>query len=471
VAVRTVVKRFGSRPATALPFPTWQGRTGQAPTRNGPSILSETPSTPGALLRHRRAWLLAAAVPLFGVAAAFGVAPETLVGTVPTRTVIEPLSLVPIEPQPDGEQFVREERVQRGDTVQSLLARLDVREPAALAFMRADRTLRPFHEQLIPGRAVRASTGVDGALHWLEYLTGGDKLLRVERGNDGRMAATEQPLEIERRIEMKSGVILSSLFAATDAANLPDAVATQLAEMFSSDIDFYRDIRRGDTFTVVYEAFYHRGERLRVGRVLAAEFLNGKRVFQGVWFEGDGHHGGYYTPGGLSLRRAFLRSPLEFSRVTSGFSNARMHPVLQQIRAHRGIDYAAPVGTPIKAVAHGTVDFAGRQGGYGNVVILAHRDNVTTVYGHMNSFAAKVRRGARIAQGEVIGYVGMTGLATGPHLHYEFRVAGVHIDPLKATMPEALPITAALRPAFELTTAAYSEQLRILRGSNLARLD
>ena len=270
---------------------------------------------------------------------------------------------------------------------------------------------------------------------------------------------------------MKSGEIRSSLFAATDAANLPDAIATQMAEMFSSDIDFHRDLRRGDTFTVVYESFYHQGERVRVGRVIAAEFLNGRRVFQGVWFEAEPGQGSYYTPGGLSLRRAFLRSPLEFSRISSGFSNARYHPILQEMRAHRGIDYAAPIGTPIKAVASGTVDFVGRQGGYGNLVILAHANSVTTVYGHLNNFASTMRKGARVNQGDIIGTVGMTGLATGPHLHFEFRIAGVHMDPLKVAMPQALPITNALRPAFEQATAQYSEQLRVLRGSNLARLE
>jgi murein DD-endopeptidase MepM/ murein hydrolase activator NlpD len=407
---------------------------------------------------------------LFGVAAAFGIAPDTETRPLELRTVIESIRIPSAEPVYDGSHFVREERVTRGDTVSAVLARLDIRDASAIDFIRNDRAMRPLH-QLAPGRAVRAKTDTSGDLHWLEYATGQGTVLRLERGEGDRFSASEHPLELERRIEMKSGEIRSSLFAATDAANLPDAIATQMAEMFSSDIDFHRDLRRGDTFTVVYESFYHQGERVRVGRVVAAEFLNGRRVFQGVWFETEPGQGGYYTPGGLSLRRTFLRSPLEFSRISSGFSNARYHPILQEMRAHRGIDYAAPIGTPIKAVANGTVDFVGRQGGYGNLVILAHANNVTTVYGHLNSFAASVRKGARVNQGDVIGTVGMTGLATGPHLHFEFRIAGVHMDPLKVAMPEALPITNALRPAFEQTTAQYSEQLRVLRGSNLARLE
>ena len=431
-----------------------------------PQILAEKVFKSG----RRRGWALLAAIPLFGVAAAFGIAPDTETRPLELRSVIESIQLPAPQAIDDGQHFVREERVVRGDTVSAMLERLDIRDQDAIAFIRNDRAMRPLH-QLAPGRAVRARTDADGDLHWLEYATGQGTVLRLERGDGERFSASERPLELERRIEMKSGEIRSSLFAATDAANLPDAIATQMAEMFSSDIDFHRDLRRGDTFTVVYESFHHQGERVRVGRVIAAEFLNGRRVLQGVWFETEPGQGGYYTPGGLSLRRAFLRSPLEFSRISSGFSNARYHPILQEMRAHRGIDYAAPIGTPIKAVANGTVDFVGRQGGYGNLVILAHANGVTTVYGHMNSFASSIRKGARVNQGDVIGTVGMTGLATGPHLHFEFRISGVHMDPLKVAMPEALPITNALRPAFEQTTAQYSEQLRILRGSNLARLE
>lgn len=419
---------------------------------------------------RRRGWALIAAIPLFGVAAAFGIAPDTETRPLELRAVIESIQLPTPQAIDDGQYFVREERVVRGDTVSAMLDRLDIREPAAIDFIRNDRAMRPLH-QLAPGRAVRARTDAEGDLHWLEYATGQGTVLRLERGEGDRFSASERPQELERRIEMKSGEIRSSLFAATDAANLPDAIATQMAEMFSSDIDFHRDLRRGDTFTVVYESFYHHGERVRVGRVIAAEFLNGRRVFQGVWFEAEPGQGSYYTPGGLSLRRAFLRSPLEFSRISSGFSNARYHPILQEMRAHRGIDYAAPIGTPIKAVASGTVDFVGRQGGYGNLVILSHANSVTTVYGHLNNFASTMRKGARVNQGDIIGTVGMTGLATGPHLHFEFRIAGAHMDPLKVAMPQALPITNALRPAFEQATAQYSEQLRVLRGSNLARLE
>lgn len=418
-----------------------------------------------------RLWLAAAAVPLFGVAAAFGLDPGTEPSPVDTRTVVEAIALPPLQPKDDGDRFIREERIQRGDTVAGLLARLDVREEAAIEFLRLAPEARPL-QPLAPGRAVRAQTGIDGTLHWLEYVTARGRLLRVERGDDGTgFSAAEQTLEPERRLEMRSGEIRSSLFAATDAAGLPDAVAVQIAEIFASDIDFHRDLRRGDTFTVIYESFHHQGERVRTGRVVAAEFVNGRRTLQGVWFEHQPGEGAYYTPDGRSLRRAFLRSPMEFSRVTSGFTNARFHPVLQQWRAHRGIDYGAPVGTPVRAVANGTVEFAGRQGGYGNVVILAHPNNITTLYAHLHGFTAKVRKGARVNQGEVIGQVGMTGLTSGPHLHYEFRIAGNHVDPLRVALPEAPPITPALRAAFDAATAGPVARLQLLRGSNLARLE
>lgn len=440
--------------------------SGYAPSR---PILAENISGSIPASRRSRLWVLLAAIPLFGGVAAFGIAPNTDTSQLELRAVIESIELPTPVAIDDGNRFVREERVERGDTVPAILSRLDIRDAAASQFIRSDSSMRPLH-RLAPGRAVRAQTGLDGELHWLEYATGVDTVLRLERDGE-RFVGGEQPAELDRRVEMKSGEIRSSLFAATDAADMPDAVAIQIAEMFSSDIDFHRDLRRGDTFTVVYEAYYRGGERVRTGRVLAAEFLNGRRVLQGVWFEAEEGQGGYYTPGGLSLRRAFLRSPLQFTRVSSGFSNARKHPVLGYTRAHRGVDYAAPTGTPIRAVAHGTVQLAGRQGGYGNMVVLSHRDNITTKYAHMHGFAPSIRRGTKVNQGDVIGYVGSTGLSTGPHLHFEFHVGNTAMNPLAVTMPEATPITNALRPAFQRTTALYSEKLRLLRGTDLAALD
>ncbi|HET9404210.1 MAG TPA: M23 family metallopeptidase, partial [Burkholderiales bacterium] len=219
------------------------------------------------------------------------------------------------------------------------------------------------------------------------------------------------------------------------------------------------------------EMFYDQGEPVRAGRMLAAEFVNQGRTYQAVYFQYAEGQGGYYTPEGKNIRKAFLRSPLEFSRISSGFSN-RFHPILKQWRAHKGIDYAAPTGTRVKATGDGIVEFAGRhEGGYGNLVVLRHQSKYTTWYGHLSGFAKGIRKGARVAQGDAIGYVGATGLATGPHLHYEFRINDVHQNPLRVVLPSAPPINPAQKPAFDAAAAPLSQQLELLRNTRFARLD
>jgi len=419
-------------------------------------------------IRHRVVAALIA-VPCFGVVAAFGIAPETIVETVPVKTVVVELTLPPLTPATDGiPAFTREERIQRGDTVASLLARLEVDDPAASKFLRVNKQAKALH-RLIPGRTVSVSTRADGKLVSLRYLNGGN-LLAIDR-NDNAFAVQEEPAQLEQRVLMKSAEIRNSLFGATDAAGVPDAVAIQIADIFSTDIDFHRDLRKGDRFSVVYEVWYHRGEAVKTGRVLATEFINQGKSFQAVYFNYAEKQGGYYTPDGKNLRKQFLRSPLEFSRITSGFTNARFHPILQRWRAHKGIDYGAPTGTRVKATADGVVESASRHSGYGNVVVLRHHSKYTTLYGHLSRFAKGVRKGKRVAQGEVIAYVGATGLATGPHLHYEFRINGAHQNPLRVAMPEAPPITAEQKPKFEQYTKLYAQRLDLLRGTNLASLD
>ena len=270
---------------------------------------------------------------------------------------------------------------------------------------------------------------------------------------------------------MKSGVIRSSLFGATDAAGVPDAIATQLAEVFSSDIDFHLDIRKGDRFSVVYETLYNNGDPVKTGRVLAAEFVNQGKAYRAVYFKDREGREGYYTPQGKNLRKAFLRSPLEFSRITSGFSLARFHPVLKTWRAHKGVDYGAPIGTHVRATSDGVVAFVGKQNGYGNLIVLQHAGNFSTAYGHLSRFANSLHKGTRIKQGDVIGYVGMTGMATGPHLHYEFRVAGVQRNPLTLPMPQAFPIAAQYKNDFVAFAQPLTAQLEMLRDLNLASAD
>ena len=427
---------------------------------------------PDRLVSGAAFWRVSAVVllPFIGMVAAFGIAPDTVTEPVARKQVVQEVALPPLPPAVSANAgYWREERVQRGDTPGALLSRLGAEDPDAAEFLRTTRSARTLY-QLIPGRTVRALTTTDGRLLALRYQANG-KVLNVQRRDD-TFSVTEQPLELERRVMMKSGEIRSSLFAATDAAGLSDAIAVQIADIFSTDIDFHRDLRRGDRFTVVYEMLYDQGEPIRAGRLLAAEFVNQGRAYQALYFEYAADQGGYYTPDGRNIRKAFLRSPLEFSRITSGFSGGRFHPILQQWRAHKGIDYGAPTGTRVKATGDGVVEFAGRhQGGYGNLVVLRHQSKYTTWYGHLSGFAKNVRKGARIAQGDVIGYVGATGLATGPHLHYEFRINDVHQNPLRVVLPSAPPISADRKAAFDAAAAPLAQQLQLLRGTALARID
>jgi murein DD-endopeptidase MepM/ murein hydrolase activator NlpD len=309
-------------------------------------------------------------------------------------------------------------------------------------------------------------------------LNGGkDQALVVERradGNGGGFAATEQALTLETQVVMQTAEIRHSLFGASDAAGIPDAVATQLADIFGGDIDFHRDLRRGDRFAVIYESVNHLGRPVRSGRILAAEFVNNGKAYRAAWFadpDGGQGSGGYYTAEGKNIRKAFLRSPLEFSRITSGFSSARFHPVLQKWRAHKGVDYGAPTGTRVKATGDAVVEYVGVQGGYGKVVILRHQNRYTTLYGHLSGFASGLRKGNRVGQGDVIGFVGATGLASGPHLHYEFRVNDVHQNPLAMALPSAPPLAPQQIGLFRTQTGAHLARIDLIRGFNLAQAD
>ena len=291
---------------------------------------------------------------------------------------------------------------------------------------------------------------------WNSDSEGSFNRLVIEKSAQGFQARVETA-PLTASTQLASGTIRTSLFAATDDARIPDAIAVNLAEIFSSEIDFHRALRKGDRFSVVYETLEADGEPVRSGRVLSAEFVNNGKTYQAIWFQEPGQKGAYYTLDGQSLRRPYLASPMAFSRMSSGFK-MRFHPILQTWRAHLGVDYAAPTGTPVRAVGGGVVDFAGRQGGFGNVVFIKHRNNHTTVYAHLSRI--NVRKGQNIEQGETLGAVGATGWATGPHLHFEFRVNGVHQDPLLlARQSEAIPVSTAARPLFERTAAAMRPQL------------
>lgn len=409
-----------------------------------------------------------AALALFGMVAALATISEVQDAQLllPKTTLPEPLAIAIEEATlPAPASFIREERFQRGDTVAELLARLGIGEPdaRALAGMPQLRLLRP-------GTTVTAEVRPDGMLVLLSFLAPRDVLVRFERAG-ASLAASKSLAALITRQETKSAEIRSSLFAATDAAGIPDSVAIQLADIFGGDIDFGRDLRRGDRLAVVYEMHTLEGRPVRAGRVLAAGFVNQGRTLHAIWFAaahtGGRHAGGYYAPNGKNLRKAFLRSPLEFSRVSSGFG-MRKHPFLRTWRAHQGVDFAAPAGTRVRAAGNGVVAFAGRQGGYGNVVILRHGGSNTTLYAHLKGFAPGIRKGARVAQGRTVGSVGQTGWATGPHLHYEFRVGGAARDPLRMALPAALPVPSADLPFFRAQGAPLLAQLDFLSGTRIA---
>ena len=437
------------------------------------------PATPGILTRNStstdrksdRRWIVAAAaVPLFAVLAAFGTAPDTVTKTVPTQKVTEGIGLHDAISLSSGDdRFWREERIRRGDTVASVLARLQINDPDAVDYLRKSKDARPLL-QLTPGRAVLVRADYAGTLSELRYRTGVDKALVVTRDVEG-FTADVKPIEFEQRLVMKSGTVASSLFGATDDADIPDPVADQLLKVFSSDIDFHKDVRKGDRFTVVYETDFMAGEAVRSGRLVAAEFVNNGKTYRAVWFESEKGRGAYYTPDGKSLKKAYLKSPIEFSRISSGFSEARLHPILQSVRAHKGIDYAAPMGTRVLAASDGEISFVGQQSGYGNVVIIEHRDGRSTLYGHLSGFAAGMRKGQRVEQSQVIGYVGMTGLATGPHLHYEFRVNGEYRDPLMPATHEGFAMTPQLQAIFETRAKPLADRLNLARRIELARFE
>ncbi len=421
-------------------------------------------------------WVLAiSCLPLFGIYTAFGIAPQTLTGTVATTTVVEEITLPDATSNIDAtatdtQTFWYKDYVRRDDTLQSIMSRLNIRNRDAIEHIRSDAVASEIASSLIPGKQIEAETDSDGNLIKLEYQLSADQFITVSNSTNG-YESSKATYQLEIRPILKSAEITSSLFGATDNANIPDHIAIQLADIFESEINFHTDLRRGDRFNVIYEGSYEQGELLKTGEVLAAEFVNNGKTYRAVGFRDGNNQMQYYTPEGKSLHKSFLRSPLEFTRVSSGFNLARFHPVLQRIRAHKGVDMAAPTGTRVKASGDAVVDFVGQKGGYGNVVVLKHANGVSTVYGHLSRFASGLRRGTKVTQGEIIAYVGMTGTATGPHLHYEFLLNGQHRDPMKVALPKANPIDARNKAQFDAISNQLSAQLRLLGTSNIAALE
>jgi murein DD-endopeptidase MepM/ murein hydrolase activator NlpD len=457
--------------------------------------LAGTPLTP-----RQKLGLAVGAFFTLGAAAAFSIAPGS---SVPQSTIVEALpTAVPARDMPLLSILSRSERIQRGDNLVSMLARAGVRDPALINFIKADSAsselLKPRTGQLFSleigsdGRLMRLSSIVPTPIvsgHQSKAAkpaaaTTSDDVqlpsstatrLLIERpiaGGDGFKSRLET-VQLLRSVEVKSATIRGSIFGATDAAGIPDMVVYQLGEIFDTEIDFDQDVRKGDTLRVVYETLRIQDslEAASPGRVLAAEYTSKKRSLNALWFEREGGRGEYYTGEGKALRKSFLRSPLEFTRVSSGFTENRLHPVFRDWRAHKGVDYAAPSGTKVRTIGDGVIEFAGTQRGYGNVLVVKHNDRNSTLYAHLSEFAKEAKVGKKVLQGDVIGAVGQTGWATGPHLHFEFKIDGQPADPLNLALPPARPMNVAELKKFSLASTQLREMLGLAASLRTARFE
>lgn len=361
----------------------------------------------------------------------------------------------------------REFKVKSGDSLARLFKRADIKPQQLDEMMKSGEAVKKL-KRIFPDDIIRVLTDDDGMLQALRYETSPESYLLVER-NNGLLESRELKHDIETRVAHATGEIDSSLFMAAEEAGISQNVIMELAGIFGWDIDFVLDIRKGDNFTVVFEEMYRDGEKISDGNILAAEFQNDGKTYQAVRYTNpQTNQSEYYTPDGKSMRKAFLRSPVNFTRISSGFTTKRYHPVLHKFRSHKGVDYAAKRSTPIRAAGDGKVIFKGRKGGYGRVVILQHGSKYSTLYAHLNSYNKKLKVGSKVKQGQTIAYVGSSGLATGPHLHYEFRVNGVHRNPLTVKLPIATPVPERYKADFELMTAPKLTQLSLLTRTHLA---
>jgi murein DD-endopeptidase MepM/ murein hydrolase activator NlpD len=387
-----------------------------------------------------------------GVAVATAIAVPDSPISLPPTVLSTP---APALPTLDPTAAILDLLVERGDTLEILFRRngLSLTDLAAMVALpdasAALRILKPGDRLEIAHR--------EGQVLSLQRELDEIRLLSIAR-NEAGFAASTIERKVDRRATAARGTIQTSLFEAGSVAGISDRTIMDMAGIFEWDIDFIQDVREGDQFIVIYEELWRDGVKLRDGDIIAAEFINQGKSFRAARFRDETGRFGYFTPEGRSVRKAFLRAPLNFTRVSSNFNPSRRHPVLNTIRAHRGVDYAAPSGTQIRAAGDGKVLFRGVQGGYGNTIILQHGGNITTLYGHMSRFGS-ARVGARVSQGDVIGYVGRSGLATGPHLHYEYRVNGVHRNPRTVALPPADPGAAAREAAFRAETEPLWRQL------------
>ena len=436
-----------------------------------------------------------------GVAVTFALAAVTAVAVAPRsnaelfaeRTIAQAIALQASTIEQANDTFLQTERVRRGDTIASVLARLGAIDPQFLEFVGSDSVARKAHH-LRPGRTVNSEIDSAGRVTRFSYRISSaeenagqvpnpslkpGRRLTITRDLDAFMVR-EENVTLQRNIEARVVQFDGNFFAATDDAGIPESVAGQIDDIFGSKLDL-REVRRGDSMRVVYESFRELGslDPDVGGRVLAVELNMQGRRLEAAWYERvmlDGKRlprpkGDYFTLAGYSLKRTFLRNPLESGHLMSGFTEARLHPVAKDWRAHKGVDLAAPVGTPIRSVGDGSVEFRGQQRGYGNVVIVKHQGQTSTLYAHLNEFVDTLKVGVRVSQGEVIGYVGQSGMATGPHLHYEFRIGSEQTDPMTVALPESKPFDAFDRKRFADASNQYRSQISRLGEVTLARFE
>jgi len=362
----------------------------------------------------------------------------------------------------------QEYEVKPGDSLAKVFQRAGIKPQQLDEMMHAGDAVAQLRK-IFPKDKLRILSDDAGTLQALRYEISHESYLLVERDAQNQLSAGIHNYTIEVRHKYAQGVIDSSLFEAANTAGISENITMELAGIFGWDIDFVLDIRKGDSFTLLYEELYRNGEKIAEGDILAAEFINDKKVYRAVRYQKPGTaQVAYYSPDGTSMRKAFLRSPVDFTRISSGFSTGRYHPILHKLRSHKGVDYAAKRGTPVRAAGDGKVIFKGVKGGYGRVVIIQHGSKYSTLYAHLNAYDRHIGIGSKVKQGQNIGYVGDSGLATGPHLHYEFRVNGVHRNPLTVALPTAKPVDPDLLEDFMSKTRPVLAQLDLLTRTQLA---
>ncbi len=440
----------------------------QSPLHSNTQTAAAKPGFANWQRRHLQWLLTALIVPMGMTITAYGVVEFGPQESAKVSLVSETLATPTLVAGESYSQHSRLEVIRSGDTIGRVLARMGIVDNQLQQFIKDDPSARKLFE-LSPGRLLHAQSNSNGDVSQLSYVTNGGEEIKISRA-DQQLLAQVGPVATQKQTIMKSGTIHSSFFAATDAADMPDAITQQLIDLFSSRVDFHHKLQKGDQFSVIYETEVHQGSLIKPGRIVAAQFINKGNVYEAMWFADGTEQGNYYAFDGTSLKQGFISTPVKFSRISSGFA-MRFHPVLFTWKQHRGVDYAAPTGTEIQATADGVITKLATDAGYGNFIEIKHDGKYSTLYGHMSGFAAGLKAGQAVAQGQLIGYVGQTGRATGPHLHYEFKIDGQQVDPLTIALPQGKKLSAPQLIAFAPIARTMKRQLSLAGQVELAQLE